>query len=317
MILIDKQVKSRTVVRFSASAAPKMNCLLRIKRTILDGYQELLPYNDVLYGSAVHKFISTMHESGGNFVLATQEAKRIFSKPCEIRKGKKHLTEVHMLKTCLDYWEHYTKHDDFELLTKEDGKPAVEFSFDNQIYIDDEVEILFQGVMDKIGRFKGGCAAVGDYKITSAWSQEDYFEQYRLSTQLRFYLFNLKLAARSNPNSPIAKLCNVPLGYFVDGIFISKDGATFKRSEVIVPTEQDDKEFANSLAVKVIPSLVNLAKNPQYSMRDGMVSGACCELKYPCEYLNVCAAPDDIARQHLLRSSFTQREYLPLTHSKD
>jgi len=318
-MIIDPTVKKKekVTIRFSASAGPKTNCLLRLKRTIIDGYQEALPYNDVVYGSAVHKFISTMYETAGDFAKATIEAKRIFSKPCEIRYGKKHLTEVHMLKTCFDYWEHFINTDEFEVLADSQGKPLVEVSFSNKIYEDDELLILFEGVVDKIGKFKQGCYGVGDYKVTSAWSRENYFEQYRLSTQMRFYVFNIKLAARSNPDSVLADICKYPLGYFIDGIFISKDGAEFQRSDVIVPLEQDDREFAQLLSNKIIPSLVTLARNPDYSMRDGLVCGACTELKYMCEFMPVCAAPDDIARQHILHNTFTQKPYLPLTHSKD
>lgn len=310
-------IQNKTIIRFSSSAAPKLSCLLRLKRTIIDGYQELLPHNDMQYGSAVHKFISTMHESGGDFALATMEAKRIFSKPCQIRKGKKHLTETHMLKVCFDYWEHYTKSDDFEILCGVDGKPLVEVSFSNKIYEDDDVVILFEGVIDKIGKIKGGCYAVGDYKVTSAWDQEDFMEKYRLSSQLRFYVYNIKLTAREHPESILSTIASTPLGYFVDGIFISKDGAKFQRSEVIVPSDQDDAEYGKMLANKVVPALITLARNPDYNVRDGIVCGACCELKYPCEFLPICSAPDDIARQHLLAKYFVRKEYLPLTHSKD
>ena len=307
----------KNIIRFSASVAPKLNCLLRLKRTIIDGYQESLPYNDMQYGSAVHKFISTMHETKGDFSAATLGAKRIFSKPCEIRKGKKHLTEIHLLKTCFDYWEHYQKTDDFDILIDKDGKPLVECSFSNTIWSDEHNEIRFEGVIDKVGKFKNGCYGVGDYKITSAWSQQDYFEQYLLSTQLRFYLYNLKLSAKNNPDSLLAKICEYPIGYFIDGIFISKDGAIFKRSDVIVPSDQEDKEFASLVSSKILPTLLRFVTWPEYNERDGIASGACCELKYPCEYLYVCSACDDIARKHVLNNSFIQKPYEPLTHSKD
>src|ERR1044071_2871125 len=104
------------ILKLDASGLSKSNCNLAFKRIVIDGYADKLPINDTLYGSAFHKFVSTMHETSGDFAAATFAAQDLFAKPKEIRKGKDHLNEHHLTKTCIDYWQHFQSKDTFQVM---------------------------------------------------------------------------------------------------------------------------------------------------------------------------------------------------------
>jgi hypothetical protein len=355
----------KTILRLDASASSKSSCGLKFKRTVIDGYRELAPWNDTQYGSAFHKFISTMYLTGGDFqVSMVQEAYAIFDKPCNIRPKKEHLTKNHFTKTCFDFWEHMQQVDDFEHLVNPsavcwkcggegytstnhdctcgfkdvippgvdcqcganyekckwcDGKglraqPLVEQTFEIKVYEDDDLIIYVAGTMDKLGKIKNGCYAIGDYKVTSSWDIAKYLKPYALSTQLRLYHWAVKEMGKQNPDSLLAEVANTRVGTFIDGIFIkSKTETLFKRSIVHQFKDEDITEFARLLDEQV-HRLVRIWKRwKQFQIepdREGTINGECMS-PFGCMYFDVCAAPDSIARVHLLRNNFKQKEYNP------
>src|SRR5574338_1651758 len=184
-------------LNLDASALSISSCDYRLKLTVIDGLKQPIVNNDTLYGTAFHKFISTMYETNGEFMTAVAAAKKAFAKPCVIKSTKKHLTENHLLKTCLDFWEHFGQKDDFEILHDDKGKPLVEVTFEILIYESEHLEIYLCGTIDKIGKFKNGAYAIGDYKVTSSWNIGEYLRPFRLSTQLHTYHWALtELASR-------------------------------------------------------------------------------------------------------------------------
>lgn len=299
LLKIDKKV-----LRIDASALKKSSCMLAFKRIVSDGYRSAAHFNDVLYGSSFHLFVAEMYRTRGDFSKAIAGAVQLYKKPTIIRK--KHLTEQHLIKTCLDYWEHFRATDNFEVL-EVDGEPMVEVTFEINIYEDDEYIIHLVGTIDKIGQFVKGCYAIGDYKTTGSWSSDDYFKKYRISTQLITYFYALRKLAEFNPNSPLAKICNTKVGVFIDGIFVTAAKTEFKRSEVMFLDDKLD-EYETLLQRKCIQLVAAINEEP---IREGIIQGSCVDMEYKCDFYNVCSAPDKIASSYMLKRDFIQKEYNP------
>lgn len=320
--------------RLDASAARKSNCKLRLKRIVIEGLKDKVTYSDTLYGSAFHLFVKTMYSTGGDFAQGINVATLKFSEPCEVRSGKKHLTQEHLIKTCVDYWNNFKKTDDFETLMI-DGKAAVEQDFDIPYYQEETEDAIYQvnlsGTIDGIGKFPRGCYAFRDYKTHSLWavSKEgrgesyiqkeiaEYFKDFDLSCQLMFYAVSLLLLAQKNPETELGKLLSQPIASFINGIFLSGTEPTrFARSQIRIYQKQELQDFQlviNGLAQQ----LVWLAKNPDYDNRDGIACGACVDDRYDCEFKRLCINHyDKSIRKLLVDQAFIQKQYNPLEFSK-
>jgi hypothetical protein len=312
-------------IKFDASALKKSSCKLAFKRIVIDGWRRNLIWSDILYGSAFHKFVSEMYITNGNFAHAVPKAIDIFRQPSEIRKNKRHLTENHLMTTLLNYWEWFRQNDDFEVLQVEEindnneviRTPLVEKYFEIPMYEDDDLLVVVCGTIDKIGKFKNGAYCIGDYKTTGAWDTKEYFKMYELSVQLMLYVWAVKQLARSaSPNSALAKLANVPVGCFIDGIFITSTKTEFKRSDVQFIKEERMVEFEGLLKIATA-RVVDLARSPEYNTRDGLIHGACSEGKFRCDFFDVCAAVDSVASDYVLKREFRQKPYDPLLFGKE
>lgn len=315
---------NKAILHLDASALVQSACGLRLKFILIDGLREPRPFNDTLYGSAFHTFISKMAETKGNISEALTAAKKTFSLPCTIRKGKSHLTELHLMKTCLDYWEHAEKTDDFEILLNEDGKPCVEIYFETIVFEDDELIIALCGTMDKLGKFKNGCYAIGDYKTHSLYGAvkfgiPEFFAKFALSTQTHFYLHNLYLKAKEQPDSLLGKIAQTQVGFFIDGVFLNaKEPTVFARSDVMIPSKETLDEFTIMLDFQVEKLAKIWHHNRSFPLKkEGLINGACVDGKYLCKFWTICAACDNIARGHILRQNFIKKEYLPQLHGRE
>lgn len=318
----------KRIIKIDNSLLQQSNCMLRTKLICFDGWKEPLPYNDTQYGSAFHKFVSTMYETNGDFAKAMFAAHDLFAKPCQIRHNKKHLNEHHLTKTCTDYWIHFQSKDTFKVLVT-DGKPFVEVNFSEVLYEDDSTIVLGEGTIDKGGKFERGLWCIGDYKTHSLWSVSkggkgpsttneinNYLSSFNVSGQLRFYTFITKLLGKKKPDSVFGELSRYPMGAFIDGVFISSSEPTqFHRSEIFQFSDEDMASYERSL-YRRIHAIVALSKIPDYKDKDGMVSGACTEMKFTCKFCDYCLTRDSRAAQYVLTNNFIQKPYNPLEFGK-
>lgn len=327
-------MSNKITLRFDASSMVESACNYRLKLIVVDGFREKLPWNDVQYGSAFHKFISEMFITKGHVAKSLQAAYEIFNRPCQVRDNKKHLTERHLTKTCLDYWEHFAQKDNFEVFSV-GNRPLVEVDFCIKIYEDEKYIIEVAGTIDKIGQIINGPYAIGDYKTHSLWSMyksqdgkanakerefniKKYFKSHEMATQLRFYLTWLRAKGRENPDTEFGKICSSKsFGAFIDGVFLSSTEDTlFRRSEMFMwkPEELDEFEFL--MRERIVRFVQLLHKYPDYAMRDGLTCGACVDGKYPCGFTGICQHGELKIRQMILKQHFIQRQYNPLEFSK-
>lgn len=336
----------KKIYYLNASLLKKSSCDRLIQHIALDGLKEPVNYNDTQYGSAFHKFISRMYESGGKFDEALVAAKAIMSLPCKIRNKKDHLNEQHLVKTMFDFWEQYeTSNNSFRLLINPtaicykcsgingipicpscDGKgvrpqPMVEQTFDIKVRETDDYEIHLAGTIDQVGQIINGCFAVNDYKTTSTWDIESYLAPWRLSPQLKFYVSAIRRIGLANPDSEFARIAKTNVGACITGIFLKSSKETiFKRSDVFVFKESELDEFDAMLEVKLdeFTKLINDYRANRIIMPTGMMNDSCPGTsKWKCPYFNACNAPDSIARNHVLKNNFKSVSYNPLQHDND
>lgn len=307
---------SKQRINIDASSLKESSCDYRFYNIVVKGLRQPLPNNDTQYGSAFHKFTSTMHETSGNFNEAIKAACLLFDKPCIVKPKKKHLTKNHLVKTCLDYWEHFGKTDDFEVLHDNNDKPLVEIKFELLIYSTEDVEVYLCGTIDKIGKFKNGAYAIGDYKVTSSWDIVGYLAPYRLSTQLKVYHWALTEIGIRNPESAVAAITKYPVGVFIDGIFAKTNKDTeFHRSEVFMFKDSERAEFDDF--IKIAAERILFISKYREVRRNGLINGSCHTGWGPCKFFDICAAPDDIARAHVIRNNFITKPYEPLKFGED
>lgn len=318
---------------FDSSAIKEGACNLRLINITVEGLKEKENYNDTQYGSAFHLFVSTLHRTS-NFPEAQLAAVQMNQRPCIQRTNKNHLTDAHLVKTCIDFLKHSQEKDTFEILTV-DGKPLVEQRFKIKLFETANFIVYLCGTIDAIGKFINGAYAIRDYKTRGLWKKKTqktgsmkwieeeikhYLSRYTLSTQLRFYLTCIKMIGEQEPDTTLGKVFNQHgFGMFIEGIFTQpEESALFRKSEVFFLKDWEILEYKQQLIKKTNDIVVILEEclktNTPYTIRDGIVVGACYENQYPCRYARLCGASDDLAREYLKKSDYTRKTYNPLTH---
>lgn len=300
-------------IYINASSLKHSVCPLAWKRVILDGYYEGITSAKIVYGSSVHKFIEVMYKTG-SLQQARDAALLVFRIPkIDDRKSQHMSDEKHMLNTCFDVWSNFVgrKGEDFELLMLPNGQPAVEVTFSIPYYEDDNVEVSLCGTIDKIGKFKNGMYAIGDWKTTSSYDADKYLSSYSMSPQLRFYRFALTVMGRLYPDSLLGQIGNSTVGCFIDGIFLKPKSIDNKvaRSEVYV--FKDMTEFEQSLMRSIIQLTNDIRKNDFPKL--GLLNGACEQRYGKCSFYHACGADNDKIADLILKRDFKQRIYDPLS----
>jgi Holliday junction resolvase RusA-like endonuclease len=311
-------------LNIDSTSLSNSNCILRFKRHIIGeivdgqatgGYkQERMPIR-MLYGVAVHKFIDMMFKTGGKYPIAVKEARELFNRiPREDDGDYQWLANNrHLEGTCLTVWQSIEEDGQFDIIQLPDGRPATEITFSIPFYEDEIMAVNLCGTIDKIGKFKGGCFAIGDYKNTMTWDERNYFKQYELSRQLRLYTLACKLMAANHPDSTLGRIGSTHMGAFIDAIFVKKEfkDNKFKRSEVFQYSKIDIDNFQQTL-LDLCLSLSNHIKQ-SYFPKEGIVRGGCGYGKMMCQFWNVCASGNG---EILLKRDFKQTPFDPLHYNE-
>lgn len=316
----------------------------------LGAYREKTLGPSLVYGIAVHKFIDTMYKTGGNFPLARDSAKKSFAIPCYSDEKKKWLRdEKHLITTCYVVWSHYIETDSsFEVLSlpqqcircdgvgvasppegtplndlvcdvcKGEGTiigPSTEINFSLPYYEDKVIKVNLCGTIDTVGKFKNGCYAIRDWKTTSSWKSDNYFQQYELSRQLRLYTLACKLMAERYPESIMGKIGATRMGAFIDGIFLKANAneTECKRSEVFTYSDKQIAEFKGTLDSKIAE--LSCAIEDNHFPKQGILTGACEKKFQKCQFWHACKNDDSVA-EVLLKRDFTRKVYNPLAFNE-
>lgn len=319
----------------------------------MDGYKAPKNSCDITYGVAVHAFIDGMYQTNGDLAFAVAAAQRAFSIPSVPKPEKKHMSDPnHMIETCLSVWRDFIAKDkDFQLINIRqkccycEGKgetsldtalvahcvkcegtgfrmaSATEVNFSIPFYEDDYIMVSLTGTMDKIGKFNKGIFAFGDYKTTSARSDDDYkikeyLSGYDISLQLKFYTFALLWMGKNYPESILGQIGSQPFGSFIDAIFVRTKALEnkYRRSRIYQQTEKEMIEF-ESLLMKQIRAFSFAVKTGEYT-RDGIINGTCQQKFGKCMFWVACKQQTPEIEALVLRRDFVQKKYDPLSFNK-
>lgn len=302
-------------VNLSSTALGQSGCILRFHRTVIDGYKEI-PSAKIVYGVAVHKFIDTMYKTGGDMGAGFNAMKKAFALQKEPETKSAHIMEErHVMNTCQSLWFGFCADDSTFEIIQMDGKSLTEQTFSIPYYEDDYIQVNLCGTIDKIGQFKGGCFAIGDWKTTSySYKPEGYFRRYELSRQTRFYTLACKLMAQREPDSTLGRIGATHMGAFIDGIFLKPNANdnVVQRSEVFQYRESELNEFQQTVD-DFIRKLSNHVRTG-YLPKEGIVNGSC-EGKYECQYWNVCKNREPISTM-ILNKEFKRVPFNPLDYNE-
>lgn len=338
---------NKVTLNLNASSLPYTNCIKRWYLTTVSGYRERQFGAALVYGLSIHKFVDLMYKTRGHTPTAREAMLRVFRQPKWDNKKSIHLSdERHLTITAYNLWEFYVQQDStYDLLMinqkcwacngsgvddvdQEVGKspvvtpcskcegtgnivaPATEVDFSFKYYEDEFIIVNMCGTIDKVGKIRNGCGAVGDWKNTSDHNPDAYLEAYERSAQLRFYLLALKVMARLHPETILGQLGSQQCGAFIDGIFLRPKPMDniYKRSEVY---QYKGLDIFESMLQDKIQKFSNAIRDGKQLQQEGLVNGACRGGKYACPYVNVCAN-DGPVEKLLLTRDFIQTPYDPL-----
>lgn len=321
-----------------ASALKNSSCGLKLIYTTVQGYRGCKTNNDIIWGSAFHKF-RALYRSGLEWQQAMKEAIGLFNDmmaDAHIKDNKKYLTKGFLTSACMEYMEKYPMATDILQPIRDDaGVPLIEpvsrFAFPFRIL--PEVDILLAGTMDSMEHkkeepYSPAMNLIVDAKTTGTWKIREFFNTFNLSPQLMMYRYAIRCYAKLRPDSIWAKLDKEPLGCMIEGIFHSsrenKDGEVkskviFSRCEKPIVFQRwqiDEFEVLLNQAVdKLVAHVIALLKYGIMPPREGIINGSC-DTKYgPCQYAEACAAVDEEARDSIMDRTFTKSFYNPLAFS--
>lgn len=316
------------------------------------GYREKSNGAALIYGVGIHDYLNISYKTGGDLGKAMKSSAIAFDVPKKAgSKGKDYLSDLkHMHTVGYNIWNDYCLTDSsFSLLELElpcwvcKGRgetvnptleqaagslecpnckglksllqPASEVTFSIKYWEDESIIINLCGTIDKIGKFHNGCYAIGDWKTTSAWDNDGYFQQYELSRQLRIYLLALRLMSHIAPESTLGKIGKQQVGCFIDAIFLVAEAnkVKVKRSDVYQISNSDLDAFQLTLDEK-IEQLVKAVKTG-YIPKEGILNGSCVKPYSKCAFWDGCRSNPQV-EQILLKQNFRQWDFQPLKYNE-
>lgn len=327
-------LKKKKVIRIDASSLKESACGRKLF-LISKGYTgDKLPV-DIVYGSAFHKVVETYDLTKGDETISVKAGQDYLGNALDsgqilIPEKKKHLNLGHLFFSSNKYFIEAKTNPIFT-----DNKPLViadevmvEKKFSIKVYEDDDYIVLGQGTIDKVAEMlKGNTIALADWKTTSMFDADEYFQQYIMSCQLRFYIWAMKRMASRFPDRQFAKrLEGVRIIAFVNGAFLKSPlGVDFKRSKIFNYGPGDMISFEEMFMEEVLKLVASHRKydsNKQYPPAQGIINQSCQgHYGYPCKYHKVCSSmvgldgntDSDRLFESLLQTSMKRIEYRPLT----
>lgn len=351
---------SKLILNIDSTCLGHSACILDWYRTVIGslddkgqsqgGYREIANAPELTYGTAIHRFIEVAYKTRGDLARARKYARELFDNiPTREHKKKAYLRDGrHFDTTCINVWNDYIEvEESFDLFQlnlacwmckgtgingssicpicegkKQFEQPACEVTFSIKYYEDDYIIVNLTGTIDKIGRFRNGCYAIGDWKTSGTWDNRGYFQQYELSRQLRFYSLAIKLMGVMYPDSILGKMGASYVGCFIDAIFLNTDPnkVSVERSEVYTIKPPEIEAFQMTLDDK-IKQLSNAIKTG-YIPKEGIINGSCIKWQNvteqnfaKCAYWDCCRNPDNVAEM-LLKRNFKQVPHDPLKYNE-
>jgi hypothetical protein len=216
-----------------------------------------------------------------------------------------------LLDTCDAYNKQY-KYDSLQVLRDVYGKALVEQKFMWPYMSSDNYEVVLCGTIDFIGLLNGSEYVIVDHKTTAVYKQQDYLDAYLMSVQLKFYKLMIDKLCKVVSTNFADRLSDC--GCMINGIFISKTGAKFARSDVFYYSDKVMLEFEQLLNDK-IKELIACCEAGTFPAT-GMITDSCNSAFGKCPYFYACSMPDEDSFNDWLTNNMTQKDYNPMMHGE-
>ena len=296
----------------NASGLKTSSCIRRAHWHLTVRYRNKHSSVEAEFGKAVHTYIHTYRQTGGNSNASLKAARDSFNAAVYPKKPKKAWMNTDRLEAACIFWQTHwlAANDDLVTLVGPDQKPITELKFALPYWANDNTEVILDGVIDDIAR-KGekGSYCIRDYKTTQAWDIPTKLAEYRLDPQMLFYYVVVEQYAKQYPTSIFAQIYNTGFGTLVEGIFLKEYGEIkIQRSDMFFYDTETIEGFKRSLHTFIMRLVVE-AENPAVPDPEGMLNGTC---KF-CDFRQVCGAVDSIAGEYVLQNNFVLKPSQTLT----
>ena len=278
-----------------ASALKLLYCHRLFHLKVIEGWKEKEPFNDVIAGSAIHRFCRERHYKGNT--QAALEASMWFAEQ-KVQVRKPFLDLGYINKACLTISNSETP---YRVINYGTESALVEQSFKVPLSPD----WTFVGTIDELAETQNANDLVfNDFKTTGQGydgrTKKLVLNSFGRSIQFLSYFWAVKKHREVFPESALAK--RNFLGGVVTAVFLNKESIEVDTSGLITFSQSQLDWFEEEL-FKLLKSIPE--DNPTGLFSNQCVSGR----NYPCEMLEYCKHEKG---KDFLKANFHQEEYKPL-----
>ncbi len=277
----------RRTVLLNASSLKVSNCQRRYNNVVVEGLRSLEEAEALNFGKAVHRFAeATLNGSATPVALGLAQAEykgadlaRLVSACMTMPAGIATPYKDYVERKFHVYWR-------------------------SVVYNETQYDIYVCGTMDVVTMFSDGAIQIIDWKTTRRWLQRDVFATYRVSVQMKFYLwaavkfgpaiFDIAVANETRRGNVFLR---------IGAVMLSAKPPTWVMSAPIQFTLNELEEFEARLSEHIAQVILPAWDNPQPT---GMLNETC----DGCDFVPLCFAPNELSREQA-RSNFKIVPYDP------
>ena len=277
------------MIYINASALKLLHCNRRFYLTVNEGWTSKIQPNDVIFGSALHKFLKNRHFKNPH--LAALEARVWFEAQNTIIR-KAYLTPQYFTETCQKLLKRTSPYTTINTGTE---NALVEQTFEIPL----SPNIRFCGTIDDMAEDSHENIYFRDWKSTGSYNRGEFLNNHALSTQLIGYLWGIRTHQRAWPASSLSQ--KKFTGAIIEGIFLTTSGAEFQTSDVF-SFKDETLDFFEERLMELV------ARMPENSPT-GLFNNSCCSGKdFPCDFFDYCRLG---AKPEFLKANYNQAPYNP------
>jgi len=283
---------TRTIL-LNASSLKFSHCQRNYNFKVCEGLQSTESHEALLFGKAVHRFAEHML-NGGDPGAGLQVA-------CASYTGN---DTARLAKACMAMPAH--------IVTpyRHEAKAYVEHKFKvywrSVVYEGTQYDIYVCGTMDVVSMYADGAVEITDWKTSRKWKRQEIFADYRVSVQMRFYLWAAWRFAYDIFDITVAnqtQRANVFLR--IGAVLLSATPPVWVMGTPIMMAATELQAFEGLLSEHIAQVILPAWHNPQPT---GMLNDTCNK----CDFVNLCFAENDTAHEQA-RQQFKVVPYDPAT----
>jgi len=245
------------------------------------------------YGIAFHKGMAHWLKTGYRVEATKLAVRHMFVSKSQLPEDD-YLNAAHLMNGLEGYFDRYAN-DDFTV-AKVGEECGVELSFAYPFKAYETVDVILCGVVDSVGFWNGKRKVFKDIKTTAAYFNDRYFASYELSVQMMLYSWIIRKLGWTDYYPPC----------IIDGVFISKSGTKYQRSQLI-----DYREDLIDELMKWIEERCDEIVDRIEGRREWRRNFSRCQTQFgQCQYHRVCSVKQEF-KDGLIDMTFDKRTYDP------